>query len=153
VKEKTKEHPILGEELRQNGVSLQAIPFFRQGIDYRDDQGKLFKAEDYTQPPKRSKSYAYCSDTAYFEQLTDCVKGADLLYHEATFIERHKDRAKSTLHSTAKEAAIIAQKAGVRKLILGHISSRYDNTEIHLAEAKSLFENTEVAEDGMRFVL
>lgn len=153
VKEKTKEHPILGEELRQNGVSLQAIPFFRQGIDYRDDQGKLFKAEDYTQPPKRSKSYAYCSDTAYFEPLTDCVKGADLLYHEATFIERHKDRAKSTLHSTAKEAAIIAQKAGVRKLILGHISSRYDNTEIHLAEAKSLFENTEVAEDGMRFVL
>ncbi|MGV3632593.1 MAG: ribonuclease Z [Bacteroidota bacterium] len=153
IREKAKEHPILGEELNKDKVSRQAIPFFRQGIDYKDESGKLFRAADYTLPPKKAKSYAYCSDTAYHEANIDCVKGADLLYHEATFIERHKDRAKTTLHSTCKEAALIAQKAGVQKLLLGHISTRYDTTEIHLAEAKSVFDNTEVVEDGMKFVV
>ncbi len=153
VKEKTKEHPILGEELRAAGISLQAIPFFRQGIDYTDENGKVHRAEDYTLPPKRSASYAYCSDTAYLETLIDCVKDVDLLYHEATFIEKHKDRAQSTLHSTAREAAQIASKAGAKKLLLGHISTRYENTDIHLSEAKSIFENTEVVEDGMRFTV
>ncbi|MCE3295806.1 MAG: ribonuclease [Crocinitomicaceae bacterium] len=151
IREKPRERPILGEELRQDGVSLQAVPFFRKGIDYKDEKGKLFRAEDYTLAPKKARSYAYCSDTAYYEPLIECVKESDLLYHEATFIERHKDRAKSTLHSTAMEAAHIAQKAGVGKLILGHISSRYENTDPHLSEAKSVFENTLVVEDGMSF--
>ena len=72
-----------------------------------------------------------------------------MLYHEATFTEELVDRAKSTLHSTAKKAAEIAQKANVKKLMLGHLSSRYENSEGHLREATQIFKDTIVAEDGM----
>ncbi|NBW71295.1 MAG: hypothetical protein EBR24_00740 [Flavobacteriia bacterium] len=72
-----------------------------------------------------------------------------MLYHEATFTEELADRAKSTLHSTAKKAAEIAQKAKVKKLLLGHLSSRYENSEGHLLEATQIFKDTIVAEDGM----
>jgi ribonuclease Z len=72
-----------------------------------------------------------------------------LLYHEATFTEEHIDRAKATFHSTAKQAAAVAKEANVKKLILGHFSSRYENSATHIEEAKSIFENTISAEDGM----
>ena len=151
IREKKKDHPILGEELRRDAISLQAIPFFRRGEDYTDENGKTFRAEDYTLPPKRSRSYAYCSDTSYYEANIENVRGADLLYHEATFLQKHLYRAANTMHSTAIQAATIARKADVRRLILGHISSRYENTNEHLQEAKTVFEESLVVEDGMRF--
>jgi ribonuclease Z len=75
------------------------------------------------------------------------------MYHEATFIEKHKDRAKATLHSTAIQAATIAKKAKVNKLLLGHFSSRYDGTDTHLQEAKTVFENSFAVEDGDRYFI
>lgn len=153
IKEKHKEHSILGEEFREAQVSLEAIPFFRKGQDFRDENGKLFKASKFTLPPKKSKSYAYCSDTAYYEKNISFLKETDLLYHEATFTEKHKDRAKATLHSTAKQAAEFAKKANVKKLIIGHISSRYEDGSQHIQEAKEIFDNVEVVEDGTKFML
>ena len=91
--------------------------------------------------------YAYCSDTAYEPKIASMIKGVDWLYHEATFLETHATKAQHTNHSTAKQAASIAQKAGAKKLIIGHYSSRYENQENHLREARSIFKNTELSQD------
>ncbi len=151
IQEKVKSFNIIGEVFKESGLSLMAIPFFKKGEDFVDEEGKIHFAEDFVMAKKPSKSYGYCSDTAYFEPLIDSIKGVDLLYHEATFVEKLADRAKATFHSTAKEAATIAQKANVKKLILGHLSARYDSGDDHLKEAQTIFENTVIVEDGMVF--
>lgn len=147
IKEKPKERSIIGEALRESGVSLMAVPFFRRGEDFTDESGEIHYADDYTYAPKASKSYAFCSDTRYTESIVPYVQDVDLLYHEATFTEKEADRAKATMHSTAKQAATIAQKAGVGKLLLGHLSARFDGVEAHLAESKPVFDNVVVVND------
>lgn len=151
IREKNKDHHIIGEAFEKDKVSLMAIPFFKKGEDYIDEDGVLFSAENYSYPPTRNKSYAYCSDTAVMDENAVFLEGVDALYHEATFIDAHKDRAKKTLHSTAAQAAAFALKAKARKLYLGHLSSRYENGLEHEKEARSIFENTVVVEDGMKF--
>jgi ribonuclease Z len=102
----------------------------------------------YSQVPR---SYAYCSDTFYSERLVGLVKNVDLLYHEATFLNKDLNLAKQTGHSTAVQAATVAHKANVGKLIIGHFSSRYKNALQHESEAKEVFQNTVAVEDGQVF--
>jgi ribonuclease Z len=147
VKEKPKERSIIGEALRESGVSLMAVPYFRRGEDFISEEGETFYADDFTYAPKPSKSYAFCSDTIYTESIVPFIQGVDVLYHEATFTEKEADRAKATMHSTAKQAATIAQKAGVGRLLLGHLSARFDGVEAHLKEARPVFENVVVVSD------
>ncbi|TNE53197.1 MAG: ribonuclease Z [Bacteroidetes bacterium] len=148
ISEKQKEYTINGELFREDQLSLQAIPFFRRGEDYQDEEGRLFPASKYTFPPKKSASYAYFSDTALNMDNVIHAREADLLYHEATFTQRHAERARATRHATAGQAATFAQAAGVGRLLLGHISSRYADSEEHEQEARAIFENSEVVEDG-----
>src|SRR6201993_1248885 len=101
--------------------------------------------------PLPQRSYAYCSDTNYYEEIIDHIKGADLVYHEATFLEAEIERAKKTFHSTAKQAATIATKANIKQLLLGHFSARYGSIDGFLDEAKPIFENTLVAEEGQTY--
>jgi ribonuclease Z len=147
VKEKPKERSIIGEVLRESGVSLTAVPFFRSGEDFVAEDGETYYADEFTYAPKPSRSYAFCSDTIYTESILPYIQGVDVLYHEATFTEKEADRAKATMHSTAKQAALIAQKAGVGRLLLGHLSARFDGVEAHIAEAKPVFEKVEVVSD------
>ncbi|MEI7491091.1 MAG: ribonuclease Z [Bacteroidota bacterium] len=100
---------------------------------------------------RHPRSYAYCSDTAYSEEIIPYIQGADLLYHEATFLHEMSVSAHEKFHSTAYEAATIAAKAGVKKLLIGHFSARYDELQPLLDEAKSVFPHTELAEDGKKF--
>ena len=97
-------------------------------------------------PEKRS--YAYCTDTAYDESIIPYISGAGLLYHEATFMQNMAQVAADKMHSTAIEAATIAAKAGVKKLIIGHYSARYDDIGPLLAEARAVFPETVAATDG-----
>jgi ribonuclease Z len=113
---------------------------------------ELTSAEACHATPER-RSYAYCSDTAYKEDLVDQLKGVDLLYHEATFIESEAERAKFTFHSTAKQAATIAQKAEAKELLLGHFSSRYKSEQAFLEEASEIFPNTLLADEGKTFAV
>lgn len=115
------------------------------------DDGKVLENEVYTIDPEGSKSYAYCSDTAYFESLIPLIKEVDLLYHESTFIEINSELAKKTKHSTALQAATIANKAMVKKLILGHFSNRYPDKKIFIEEASKVYENVILAEDLKTF--
>jgi ribonuclease Z len=128
---------------------LEIIHQLKAGKDVLDSSGKFWKYKNYKLPSKPLLSYAYCSDTKYDERICDYINGSTLLYHEATFIQKDSGRAKLTFHSTALDAAKIAVKSQVKKLIMGHISARYSTPIQHVSEAKEIFENAEFAEDGM----
>lgn len=120
-----------------------------RGEDVLNEDGSiLYRSEDHTLPPKSARMYAYCTDTLYNEALVDQIKGVNLLYHEATFLTEHLHRAQQTFHSTAKQAAEIAVKAQVNRLVLGHYSTRYKEIEPILEEAKSIFPNSILAIEG-----
>ena len=115
--------------------------------------GAVVENAKLTFDPDPSLSYAYCSDTMYFPALCDFIKGVDLLYHEATFANDSEALAKKTKHSTAEQAALIAKKANVKMLMLGHYSARYTDLKLLLDEAKLVFKNTVLADDGLQINL
>jgi ribonuclease Z len=150
-KEKPKKRRINKEMLPAN-ILLQEIALLRNGEDIFDENGRLkYKNEEVTLPPKKNRSFAYCADTIYTETFLEQIKGIDLLYHESTFQKDLVLRAKETYHSTAEEAATIALKAGVKKLIIGHFSSRYKDLQPLLVEARETFPNTFLAIEGETF--
>ena len=123
----------------------------KQGADVINEKGELIKNEWVTKAPNKPKSYAFCSDTAYNENIIPIINDLDVLYHESTFLEKNKNLCLPTKHSSAKQAATIAKKANVGQLILGHYSTRYDDIEVFKEEAQTIFKNVELAEDGKEF--
>lgn len=102
-----------------------------------------------TRPSAPSRSYAYCSDTIYLPSIVEQIKGVDLLFHEATFTNEDAPRAKETFHTTAAQAAEIARKAEVKKLLIGHFSARYEDENILLQEASAIFPDTQLAKETL----
>ena len=153
VKEKHGLRSMIKEKLQQNEVPLAAIQSLRKGQDYQDEKGKLYKVKAYTHPLPPLRSYAYCSDTIYNPELKQYIKNVDLLYHESTFMDDNLERAAVTFHSTGKQAAEIAKMSQVKKLLLGHFSSRYLDLEPLLEEAKTIFENSILSEEGSTYEL
>jgi ribonuclease Z len=152
-REKPKRRRINKENL-PSGLLLQEIVELKNGKDILDENGKIkYKNEDYTLPPKKSRSYAYCADTIYTENFIPQIKNIDILYHESTFLHDLKLRALETYHSTAIDAATIALKANVKQLLLGHFSSRYKDIEPLLTEARTIFPNSYLAIEGETFNL
>lgn len=123
----------------------------KQGFDVENNKGILIKNESVTKDPIRPKSYAFCSDTMFNESIVPIIKDVEVLYHESTFLEKHSHLAEPTKHSTAKQAASIAKQANVGTLVLGHYSTRYDGLNGFKNEAKEVFNNVELAEDGKTF--
>ena len=149
IREQRKERNLDSEALKGSGLGITHFPKLKNGEDVILESGEVRKAIDYTFDPKPSHSYAFCSDTAYLPSLADVVKEVSVLYHEATFTEKDRDRAKATYHSTASQAAMIAKNGHVGRLLLGHLSARYSGVENHLREAQEIFSEVEVVEDGM----
>lgn len=137
--------------ITEDKVPVQAYFNLKSGDDFTDENGRTFLSKDYTLPQSRSRSYAFCSDTRFDLRVAEQIEGVDLLYHEATFLHELLNRAEKTAHCTAKEAGIIARTAKVQKLAIGHFSVRYNDMEPLLAEAKSEFANTEIADEGKLF--
>ena len=150
-REKPKLLNVRKEMIEYHQIPLKDILRIKNGEDYLSNDGKVIPNVLLTHPPFRPRAYAYCSDTAYYEKLIPHLQEIDLLYHEATYANDLAQRAKETRHSTAKQAAEIARKAGVRKLIIGHFSARYKNIEPLLTEAREIFPDTMPANDGMIF--
>ncbi len=149
--ETPRKHKIRKDILPEN-TPLITIANLKKGLDIVDEEGNIiYKNSEYAIPPRRPYSYAFMSDTAYSETYLDLVKGTDLLYHESTFLEDMKPRAKETFHTTALEAGIFASKAEVKRLIIGHFSSRYRELNPLLEEARSVFPNTALALEGSTF--
>lgn len=150
-REKKKPRKINKEKLTE-GMLLQHIARLKTGADIFDEQGGLLYAnEEFTLPPRPSYSYAFCSDTAWNEAMIEQIREVDLLYHEATFMEVERDKAVETKHSTVAEAATIAARSNVKRLLIGHFSARYRELEPLLAEGKPIFEHTELALEGTTF--
>jgi len=120
----------------------------KNGKDFIKANGDILNNKSLTFDPPPIIKYAYCSDTAYFEDIIPIIQNSDMLYHESTFLEDKKELASTTKHSTARQAAEIAQKANVKKLLLGHYSSRYKDENLFLEEATPLFKNTELSFEG-----
>ena len=121
----------------------------QQGSDYVNKKGTIIPNEEVTIPAPMPKSYAYCADTIYDEGLVKKIKGVDLLYHETTYLKDLHERAAARYHSTTIQAADIACKAGVKKLLIGHFSSKYELLDDFLSETIAVFENTELALEGI----
>jgi ribonuclease Z len=131
------------------GLLIQQLASLKKGDDVTDEDGNvLYKNEALTFSPRKSRSYAYCSDTAFEENIVDQIRNVDLLYHEATFTLDEAAKAIQTKHSTAAQAATIAKLAGVQKLLLGHFSARYKDPIPLLEEALPVFSNTRLAIEG-----
>lgn len=136
-----------GEAVKFYNVPIKELAKIKQGADYITESGQIISNNRLTKPAKPSRKYAFCSDTAYKESIIPIIKDVDLLYHESTFLDEDKARAKETRHSTASQAAEIALKANVKKLMLGHYSSRYSNDALFLEEAVKIFANTILANE------
>lgn len=152
-KEKPLPRRINMDKLKKFKVSQAEIHKLKKGMDVYNDLGQIVKNNKLTSDPPPSRSFAYCSDTISDKGIVPYVENVNLLYHEATFLSDNTKRAKQTFHSTAKQAGSIAKRANVDKLIIGHFSARYDNTDRFLSEARSSFKNTEVAEEGLTFAV
>lgn len=153
VREKEKPRRLVRESLPEN-ISIPHILQLKNGEDVLDDAGQvLYSVEKHTLPPRRSRSYAYCSDTRYDESIVEYIRGVDLLYHEATFADELSDRASLTHHSTAAQAAAIARSAGVGRLLLGHYSTRYKDPAPLEQEARAVFKESYLSHEGQRINL
>ena len=132
-------------------LTLREIGSFKNGEDVFREDGTLLLNKDFAYLPYSPRQIAYCSDTAPFAKLPEYVKGSDLLYHEATFGSDLKDIASMTMHSTAEQAANTAVLSGSKKLIIGHFSSRYKSPVCLLEEARKIFKESYLAEEGTKF--
>lgn len=152
-REKEKLRNIRKEAIEKYAIPIRAMMAIKQGADFVDKNGNVIPNEELTNPPPRPLSFAYCSDTMYFPALANRVMDTDLLYHEATFLNKDQQLARDTMHSTATDAARTALNANARYLIIGHFSTRYKNNDGFLREAASIFPDVYEAVDGYRYRL
>lgn len=148
--EKQKEPHIIKEMTDFYRIPLKDLPRIKRGEDFITPEGEVIPYTRLTRPAGPAKRYAYCSDTAFYEKVIPVIEGVDLLYHEATFGEADAARAKETFHSTARQAAEIARRANVKKLLIGHYSARYEDVGFLQEEANAVFPGTLLADEGMK---
>ena len=149
--EKLDERNIYKSKIKEYELEVNDIKKIKKGEDIILKNGKKLVNSIFIKKSKKSKKYAFCSDTAYHEKIIELIESVDCLYHESTFLDSHADLATKTKHSTASDAAKIASAAKVGKLILGHFSNRYRNQENFLLEANIHFQNVELAIEGTEF--
>ena len=150
---------LFAEKARPNHIIRDMVDFYKvpvyelnrikNGSDYVTPEGEVIANTRLTRPSDPPRKYAYCSDTIFRPEIVEQLSGVDLLFHEATFAESELARAKETYHTTAAQAARIALEAGVRQLVIGHFSARYEDESILLKEASAVFPNTILAKENM----
>ena len=151
--EKERPRKLVKEKLIEYNVTVSAMESLKNGEDYKTAEGTIIPNREMTTDPLPVRKYAYCSDTVYTEDIIPDIKDADLIYHEATFMEDMKDRARQTMHSTATDAAKIAKAANAKKLIISHFSARYKDLAPLLNEARNVFQETYLANEGEKIQL
>ena len=151
--EKQRLRKIKKELAQELNISPQEYALIKKGFDFTDEKGNVHKAEDLTTDADVPKSYAYCSDTVADGTYLGSLENIDTLYHESTFMHDMVARAKETFHTTSLEAATIAQEKGVKKLLIGHFSARYRDLTPMLLEARQVFSETYLANEGETFMI
>lgn len=150
---------LFAEKPRPNHIIREMVDFYqvpvyelnriKNGADYVTPEGETVPNSRLTTPAEPPRSYAYCSDTIYVPSVVEQIKGVDLLFHEATFADEDAPRAKETFHTTAAQAAELAKNAGVKRLLIGHFSARYEDETVLLQEASAVFPDTRLAKETL----
>ena len=149
--EKQHELHLRGDVIDELKISIAGRVAIKGGADYQLTNGQVIPNKKLTFPPDPIRSYAFCTDTVCRKQIIPIIQNVDLLYHEATFADDLSELALKTYHTTARQAAVLASESNVKKLIIGHFSSRYKNVDPLVEEARVIFPNTFPANDGDRF--
>ena len=149
--EKKKPRSILPDKVKMYEIPEAFYGELQKGNNYVTKKGTIISNEDVTEAAPSARSYAYCADTIYDESICDKIKNADLVYHETTYLKNLEERAAARFHCTTTQAGNIAKIAGAKKLLIGHFSSKYEELHEFLNETKEVFENTEIAHEGVCF--
>lgn len=147
--EKKQPRKLNPEQARAFGIPASFYERLKNGENYTRKDGTVVLNEQVTEPAEPGKRYAFCADTRYDEALIPHISGFDMIYHETTYLDNLRERAESRFHSTTRQAAALARKAGVGKLLIGHFSSKYDTLEEFETESREVFENTHLALEGV----
>ena len=150
-REKRPPRKLNPEKAKEFEIPSSFYDRLKNGEDYMRKDGILIRNEQVTEAAEKGKVYAFCADTKYDESILPYIKDADMIYHETTYLDSLRERAEARFHSTTRQAATIAQKAGVKKLLIGHFSSKYDTLEEFESEAREVFPNTELALEGVAY--
>lgn len=149
--EKQRPRKLMKEKIEALQIPIARLESLKMGDNYTTPEGMVIPNAELTSSPLPPRKYAYCSDTSYNPDIVPQLKGADLIYHESTFMEDMRNRAEQTMHSTAKDAAAIAKDAEAKRLLLGHYSARYKNLEPLLDEARIIFPQSHLAVEGEKY--
>ena len=145
--EKPSPNHILREMTDFYQVPLYELNKIKNGADFITPDGTIIPNNRLTRPADPPRKYAYCSDTLPLPSVVEQIKGVDLLFHEATFADEDAPRAKETYHTTASQAASLAREAGVKRLLIGHFSARYEDEVLLLEQARKVFPTTSLAKE------
>ncbi len=146
-----KQANIKKEVIKEYEIPIAKIKEIKDGADFVTSEGKIIANNKLTTSPPHSRSYAFCTDTAFHRPIMEVIKNVDLLYHEATFLENMREFATKTQHSTTIDAANMAHLANVKKLLIGHFSARYNDIKLFENEARTVFVNTEAVKEGKTY--
>jgi ribonuclease Z len=149
--EKEGKRKLLIDKVRKYDIPVSFYSSLQAGLDYITPKGSRIKNAEVTADPERGKKYAFCADTKYDENIIPHIYGADMIYHETTYLDSLREKAEERFHSTTKQAAMIARKAMVGKLLIGHFSSKYSTLDQFAEEAKEVFAETELALEGVTY--
>jgi len=149
--EQPKARKISKPFLDKHHPKIEAIKAIKAGEGFTTATGEFLSNEVITESPQKSRSYAFCADTAYHEPILQYINQFDLIYHEATFDDSMKQLAKEKFHSTARHAAELAKNAQVGRLLLGHFSARHKELTKLLAQAQEVFPDTVLSEEGKAY--
>jgi len=152
-KEKKKPRKINKDTVSNYQIPTAFYDRLKDGEDFTAPDGQIIKNEEVTLPTSPCRSYVYSADTIYDRNIAELSKGANLLYHETTYVKTMTENALLRFHSTTHQAASIALEACVDKLIIGHFSSKYEKLEVYLEEAKEVFTNTHLAIEGVTHII
>ncbi len=152
-RQKKKPRKLNAERAKIYEIPAAFYENLQMGEDYVTKKGTIVPNEEVTTKAPEGKSYAYCADTIFDESLADKVQGVDMLYHETTYLKDLHERAAARFHSTTIQAGAVAKKANVKKLLIGHFSSKYENLDEFLNETVEVFENTELAIQGSCYII
>jgi ribonuclease Z len=151
IERKTRGRKLLPDKCNGYGIPATYFEELKQGKDYTSPDGTVVKNESVTEDGPSAKRYAYCADTLFTDSFLDIIKGADMIYHECTYLDADREKAVRRFHSTAAQAAELAKMAGAKQLLLGHFSSKYKDLEPFRVEAQQIFPNTTVSTEGIAY--
>jgi ribonuclease Z len=149
--EKKNPRKLNPDKAKEYGIPISFYDRLKNGEDYIHENATVIKNEWVTEDAPTGKTYAFCADTKYDESIIPHIQDADLIYHETTYLDALRERAADRFHTTSRQAAEIAKKANVKKLLIGHFSSKYDTLEEFEQEAREIFLNTDLALEGVTY--